>query len=115
MKKLKFKPRDTFNIDLKRLASLDRTIIAEIRSAIDILLEEHSLPEEFDDHELQRRMAGYHEFHIRDTPSGKHPTDINDVLVIYTIDEDELILIAIRAGSHSRLFPGQNRSEKFRK
>lgn len=115
MKKLKFKPRDTFNIDLKRLASLDRTIISEIRSAIDILLEDQELPEEFDDHELHRRMAGYHEFHIRDTPVGKTPSDINDILVIYTIDKDELILIAVRAGSHSRLFPGQNSSVSFYK
>ncbi|WP_125591286.1 type II toxin-antitoxin system YafQ family toxin [Companilactobacillus jidongensis] len=115
MKKLKFKPRDTFNIDLKRLASLDRTIISEIRSAIDILLEDQKLPEEFDDHELKRRMAGYHEFHIRDTPVGKVPNDVNDILVIYTIDKDELILIAIRAGSHLRLFPGQNSSVSFYK
>jgi len=108
MKKLKFKPRDTFNIDLKKLASLDRTIISEIRSAIDILLEDQELPEEFKDHELKRRMTGYREFHVRDAPSGKAPTDVNDILVIYTIDKDELILIAIRAGSHSRLFPGSN-------
>lgn len=115
MKKLKFKPRDTFNRDLKRLASLDKSIIPEIRSAIEFLLENHELPEEFKDHKLERRMAGYYEFHLRDTPSGKQLTDINDVLVIYTIDEDELILIAIRAGSHSKLFPGQNSSVSYHK
>lgn len=41
------------------------------------------LPDEYDDHPLKRRLAGYREFHVRDTPHGKHPNDINDVLVIW--------------------------------
>jgi len=36
MKKLRFKPRATFNSDLKRLASLDKTIIDEVRAAVDL-------------------------------------------------------------------------------
>ncbi|GMA08682.1 hypothetical protein GCM10025886_18330 [Tetragenococcus halophilus subsp. flandriensis] len=115
MKKLKFKPRSTFNADLKRLASIDRTIIAEVREAVDLLLETGKLPEEFGDHELSRRMAGYYEFHLRDTPQGKQPNDTNDVLVVYTIDENELILIGIRVGSHDRLFPDQNSSAGYHK
>ena len=42
MKKLRFKPRATFNADLKRLASLDQSIIDEVRAAIDLLLEQQS-------------------------------------------------------------------------
>ena len=68
MKKLRFKPRATFNADLKRLASLDQSIIDEVRAAIDLLLEQQQLPPEFEDHELNRRMSGYNEFHLRDTP-----------------------------------------------
>jgi mRNA interferase YafQ len=115
MKKLRFKPRATFNADLKRLASLDHNIIDEVRAAIDLLLEAHQLPPEFDDHELTRRLAGYHEFYLRDTPPGNQPNDINDIFVVYTIDEDELILIGIRVGSHARLFPDQNSATKYRK
>ncbi|MBZ2202284.1 MULTISPECIES: type II toxin-antitoxin system YafQ family toxin [Lactobacillaceae] len=115
MKKLRFKPRATFNADLKRLASLDKSIIDEVRAAIDMLLEQQQLPSEFDNHELNRRLAGYNEFHLRDTPEGKEPNEINDVLVVYRIDEDELVLIGIRIGSHERLFPGQNRSKSYRK
>lgn len=115
MKKLRFKPRSTFNTDLKRLASLDKTIIEEVRAAIDILLEQRLLPQEFEDHKLSRRMAGYNEFHLRDTSAGTKPTEINDILVVYTIDEDELVLIGIRVGSHNRLFPGQNQSKKYHK
>lgn len=115
MKKLRFKPRATFNADLKRLASLDKSIIDEVRAAIDLLLEQQQLPPEFGDHELNRRMSGYNEFHLRDTPKNKISSETNDVLVVYTIDKDELVLIGIRVGSHDRLFPGQNRSKRYRK
>jgi mRNA interferase YafQ len=50
-----------------------------------------------------------------DTPKNKTPSEINDVLVVYTIDKDKLVLIGIRVGSHDRLFPGQNRSKRYRK
>ncbi|KRK87337.1 type II toxin-antitoxin system RelE/ParE family toxin [Lentilactobacillus sunkii] len=76
MKKLRFKPRATFNADLKRLASLDRNIIDEARAAIDLLLEAHQLPPE------------------------NQLNDTNGFLVVYTIDEDELILIGIRRGDN---------------
>ncbi|MCI1633949.1 MAG: type II toxin-antitoxin system YafQ family toxin [Liquorilactobacillus nagelii] len=115
MKKLGFKPRATFNADLKRLASLNKTIIDEVRAAIDLLLEQQQLPPEFEDHELNRRMSGYNEFYLRNTPKNKIPNETNDVLVVYTIDKDELALIGIRVGSHDRLFSGQNQSKSYRK
>lgn len=34
MKELRFKPRATFNADLKRLALLDHTIVDKVRAAI---------------------------------------------------------------------------------
>jgi mRNA interferase YafQ len=71
MKKLRFKPRTTFNADLKRLASLDKTIIDEVRAAIDPLLEQQQLPPEFEAHKLSRRMSAYNEFHLRDTPKNR--------------------------------------------
>lgn len=36
MKKLRFKPRATFNVDLKRLAMPDQTIVDEVRATIAI-------------------------------------------------------------------------------
>ncbi len=113
MTKLSFKPRSTFTADLKRLSKLDPSIITEVREAIDILLEGDKLPNEFNDHELKRNLSGYHEFHLRDTPNGKQPTAINDVLVVYDIDEDDLILIGIRVGSHQQLFDNKQ-SMKYR-
>ena len=50
-----------------------------------------------------------------DTPKNKTPSETNHVLVAYTIDKDKLVLIGIWVGSHDRLFPGQNRSKRYRK
>lgn len=115
MVKLKFRPRATFNADLKRLGRLDPTIIDEVRAAIDEILGTRTLPDEYNDHPLGRKLAGYREFHVRDASSGEKPNDINDVLVIWYIERDELVAVGVRVGSHNRLFPNQNSSKKYRK
>ncbi|EDX42592.1 addiction module toxin, RelE/StbE family protein [Limosilactobacillus reuteri] len=90
-----FRPRKTFNADLARLGKLDPSIIDDIHEAIDILLNGDALPKEYRDHNLQRKYAGYREFHVRDTPKGAKPTKTNDVLVIYKIDHQDLVLVAV--------------------
>lgn len=115
MEKLKFRPRVTFNADLKRLGCLDPTIVDEVRAAIEMLLETGTLPDEYGNHSLQRRLAGYREFHAHDTPQGELPSDINDVLVIWYRERNDLVAVGVRIGSHERLFPHQNRSKKYRK
>lgn len=109
---MKFKPRKTFERDLSRLAKLDVTIIDEVREAVDILLQDGKLPNVYGDHELSRRWSGYNEFHLRDTPTGVKPSAINDVLMVYRWDYDELILIGVRVSSHDALFGGANRRNK---
>ena len=47
MTKLSFRPRATFNADLKRLGRLDPSIIDEVREAIDEILETGKLPAEY--------------------------------------------------------------------
>ena len=101
MKKLRFKPRATFNADLKRLASLDKSIIDEVRAAIDLLLEQQQLPPEFEDHELNRRMSGYNEFHP--ARYGNYGKNYDNWIVIYQLDHDELILLLVATGSHEIL------------
>lgn len=115
MAKLKFRPRETFNVDLRRLGRLDPTIVDEVRAAIEMLLETGTLPDEYGDHSLQRRLAGYREFHVRDTPQGEIPSDINDVLVIWYRERNNLVAVGVQIGSHERLFPNQNSSKKYRK
>ena len=115
MARLQFRPRATFNADLKRLGRLDPTIIDDVRAAIDELLENGVLPDEYDDHPLKRRLAAYRQFHVRDTTHGKHPNDIHDVLVIWYVERNELIAVGVRVGSHDRLFPNQNSLKKYHK
>ncbi|MCT4486501.1 hypothetical protein EFS30_04515 [Levilactobacillus parabrevis] len=47
--------------------------------------------------------------------NGQQPVDHSDVLVVYAIDEDALILIGLRVRLHDRLFSEQDSSVKFRK
>ena len=107
-----FRPRNTFNADLAYLGKLDSSIIDDLRAAIDILLSGDNLPKEYQDHDLHRKYAGSREFHVRDTPRGAKSSEINDVLVIYKIDHQDLILVAVRAGSHSKLFCNSYRKNK---
>lgn len=65
MKRLRVKPRATFNADLHCLAGINDTIVEEVRVAVDLLLDNGRLETEFNDHELGRRLSGYNEFHLR--------------------------------------------------
>lgn len=76
------------------MGQLDPSIIDNI-AAIDILRNDDELPEEYNDHELERNYTGYNEFHVRDTPKGFTPTGMNDVVVIYKKDNQDLILIGV--------------------
>lgn len=99
-----FRPRKSFEHNLTRLAQLDPTIVDEVKEAINILLSGDSLPKGFNDHQLKGNLVSYNEFHLRDTPEGQEPTETNDVLVVYKIENQDLILVAVNIGSHSKLF-----------
>ncbi|RHW54274.1 type II toxin-antitoxin system YafQ family toxin [Lactobacillus bombicola] len=115
MTRLQFRPRATFKADLKQLGRLDPTIIDDVRVAIDELLENGTLSDEYGDHPLKRRLSGYRELHVRDTPRKKQPNDINDVLVIWYVERNELIAVGVRVGAHDRLFSNQNSLKKYHK
>lgn len=102
--KYQFRPRKSFERNLSYLAKLDNTIIDETRDAVRILLAGDTLSKEYHDHDLEGYYAGYREFHLRDSPKGKQPTKINDIVVIYKIKDQDLILIAVDIGSHTKLF-----------
>ncbi|MCH3922826.1 type II toxin-antitoxin system YafQ family toxin [Limosilactobacillus sp.] len=103
MAQYQFNPRKTFSNDLRLLSQIDPSIIDETRAAINILLDGDRLPKEYKDHGLKRKYAGYREFHLRDTPEKEQPTELNDVVVIYKIKEQDLVLVAVRIGSHNKL------------
>lgn len=68
----------------------DTTLLEEV---LDILCAEQPLPQKYRDHALTGNFIGHRECHI--TP---------DWLLIYKIENDELMLSLTRTGTHSDLF-----------
>ncbi|MBO4347577.1 MAG: type II toxin-antitoxin system YafQ family toxin [Lachnospiraceae bacterium] len=64
-----------------------------LESVIEALLNGESLDEKYRDHPLHGNYEGFNECHI-----------LPDWLLIYFKDDNELILIATRTGTHSDLF-----------
>ena len=102
-----YKPRKSFERNLAYLAQLDVTIIDEVKDAIFILLDGDILPDDFHDHELEGNYISYRKFHLRDTPKWQQPTEINDIVVIYKVNNQDLVLVAVNIGSHKKLFHGR--------
>ena len=89
-----YKPRKSFERNLAYLAQLDITIIDEVK-------------DDFHDHELEGNYISYREFHLRDTPKGQQPTETTDIVVIYKVNNQDLVLVAVNIGSHKKLFHGR--------
>lgn len=86
------RPTTKFQKDLKRIAKrgYDISLLTEV---IKKLANGERLPEKNKDRALSGDYSGYRECHI--TP---------DWLLIYEIENDELILYLTRTGTHSDLF-----------
>ncbi len=67
--------------------------IDKLKEVITILREQKSLPEKYQDHALMGNYVGFRECHIEP-----------DWLLIYKIENDELLLVLSRTGTHSDLF-----------
>lgn len=89
---LRLVPTTQFKKDYKRVKKrgFDMT---ELQVVLDKLCAEESLDERYRDHALAGSYVGFRECHIRP-----------DWLLVYAINEDRLILIASRTGTHSDLF-----------
>ena len=85
-------PSNKFRKDLK-LAEKRGYEIKKIRDVIAALADGQQLDERYSDHTLTGNYAGYRECHIQP-----------DWLLIYRIQESELILLLSRTGTHSDLF-----------
>ena len=81
-----------FKKDYKRIVKrgYDVSLLKEV---IDKLANKIPLPKKYKDHGLSGNYVGFRECHI--TP---------DWLLIYKVDDNELILYLTRTGSHSDLF-----------
>ena len=80
-----------FKRDYKRIKKQGKDL-SKLESVLEALVREEDLPEAMRDHSLGGTYRGHRECHIEP-----------DWLLIYRIDEEGLVLVATRTGSHSEL------------
>lgn len=69
------------------------SVIKKIEQTIDLLASGKELPANYKDHSLKGVLSQYRECHIK-----------GDLLLIYTIEKENLILVLVDIGSHSKFF-----------
>ncbi len=89
---LTIKYETTFKKDFKRIVKRGYNI-SLMEKVIEMLANEETLPRKYKDHPLSGDYSDCRECHI--TP---------DWLLIYRIEENELVLALTRTGTHSDLF-----------
>ena len=92
MKKYDIVVTNSFKRDLKRIHKQGKNL-DHLFEVIDQLSEGMTLDAKYHDHKLSGNYEGKRECHIEP-----------DFLLIYEIQEKDIVLYLIRAGSHSELF-----------
>lgn len=70
----------------------NKITLNEFKELLDLLKEGKKLPNKNKDHQLRGELRDYRECHVK-----------SDLLLIYRIIEDELVLLLVDIGSHSEL------------
>lgn len=91
--KYSLRQTNRFKKYLKLMAKRNKSSIRKIAETVDLLQRGEKLPERFRDHELAGNIKGSRECHI-----------LLDLLLIYRIFNDILILELVDTGSHADLF-----------
>lgn len=89
---LTIKYHTLFKKDFKRIKKRGYDI-SRLEKIVELLANEVPLPEQFKDHNLSGNYNGFRECHIAP-----------DWLLIYEVNNNELVLVLSRTGSHSDLF-----------
>lgn len=89
---LTIKYHTMFKKDFKRIKKRGYDI-SRLEKIVELLANEVPLPEQFKDHNLSGNYNGLRECHIAP-----------DWLLIYQVNNNELVLVLSRTGSHSDLF-----------
>lgn len=89
---LTIKYHTLFKKDFKRIKKRGYDI-SRLEKIVELLANEVPLPEQFKDHNLSGNYNGCRECHIAP-----------DWLLIYQVNNNELVLVLSRTGSHSDLF-----------
>lgn len=87
------KVRKSFEKDLKRIKKSGNYNLNKLYDVVEALAKGMVLDKKFKDHKLQGEYKDMRECHIAP-----------DWLLIYEINDDELVLILNRTGSHTDLF-----------
>ena len=78
---------------LKKISKSGNFPRKEIEKVIGLLIIGKMLPIKYKDHKLNGELKDFRECHIK-----------GDLLLIYKIEKDNLVLILVNIGSHSELF-----------
>ena len=89
---LTIKYHTLFKKDFKRIKKRGYDI-SRLEKIVELLANEVPLPEQFKDHNLSGNYNGFRECHIAP-----------DWLLIYQVNNNALVLVLSRTGSHSDLF-----------
>lgn len=89
---LTIKYHTLFKKDFKRIKKRGYDI-SRLEKIVELLANEVPLPEQLKDHNLSGNYNGFRECHIAP-----------DWLLIYQVNNNELVLVLSRTGSHSDLF-----------
>lgn len=89
---LTIKYHTMFKKDFKRIKKRGYDV-SRLEKIVESLANEVPLPEQFKDHNLSGNYNGFRECHIAP-----------DWLLIYQVNNNELVLVLSRTGSHSDLF-----------
>lgn len=81
------------SIQKLRRGGIKLSVRRKIEQTIDMLASGKKLPANYKDHKLKGELSKYRECHIKD-----------DLLLVYRIEKESLILILINIGSHTQLF-----------
>jgi len=82
-----------FQKSFNKILSSGKVKRAEVELVIDILSEGNKLPPNYNNHKLHGEYSDYEECHIK-----------GDLVLIYKIEKENLVLVLINLGSHSELF-----------
>lgn len=84
-----------FEVSLQHLkhSGIKSSVKKKIEQTIDVLAKGQKLPLGYKDHSLNGELSKYRECHVQ-----------SDLLLIYKIEKENLILVLVDIGSHSQLF-----------
>jgi mRNA interferase YafQ len=82
-----------YNKAIKKFVKSGKVKLSEVDVVVDLIANKKILPIKYRDHKLNGEFSEYRECHIR-----------GDVLLVYKVIKDELVLVLIDIGTHSYLF-----------